>query len=180
MATHSSATRPRVARRSPHRLAGCLALLIPLLAACGTGFQAQTNQIYQPGPGISVRTGGVYTVNMLVVSDGAGNGTLVAALINQAKQPDTLESVSLTDRSGRAVDTTIVGGTVSLPSQRAVQFADTGAVRAAGTLTAGAYYSITLTFRNAAPVTVMIPVVSRSAEYDAVPLGPLPTSATPS
>ncbi len=67
-------------------------MLAPLLAGCGTGFQAQTNQIYQPGPGITVRDGGVYAINTLIVTDGNGNGTLVAALVNQAARPDTLVS----------------------------------------------------------------------------------------
>lgn len=179
MVPRSAAPRSRTSRRRPRCLLLGTALLLPVLSACGTGFQAQTSQIYQPGPGISVRSGDVYAVNMLVVSDGAGDGTLVGALINQAQAPDTLEGVELTNRAGRPVSTTIIGGTVALPSQRAVQLADTGDVRVQGTVTSGAYYTVTLTFRNAEPVTTMIPVVSQSSEYDAVPLGPVPTEATP-
>ena len=66
----------------------------PQLAGCSRGFGAQTDQIYQPGPGISVRSGGVYVINALVMTDGSGHGTLIGALINQQPHADILESVS--------------------------------------------------------------------------------------
>jgi hypothetical protein len=186
---HRSAAPPPLdagarSRRDPtlrrRRLGVAAALLTPLLAACGTGFQAQTNQIYQPGPGISVRSGGVYALNALIVTDGDGNGTLVTALINQGPSPDTLESVLVRTRSGDRVKTSILSGTVALPSRRAVQLADSGDVRVSGDLAAGSVCFLKLTFRNAAPVTVEIPIVSTSSVYHDVPLGPVPPPTTPS
>lgn len=180
MAIHRSAASARLRPRR-HRLLGALAaVLAPLLAACGAGFQAQTNQIYQPGPGISVRDGGVYALNAQILTDGKGNGTLVAALINQVATPDTLESVSLQNRAGKQLDATILSSTIALPSQRSVQLASTGDVRITGDLAAGTYATLSLFFRNAKPIEVGVPVVATAPMYDGVPLGPVPTPTTPS
>ena len=180
MATHPLAARSRVPCLPRRRLAIAAAVLTPLLAACGAGFQAQTNQIYQPGPGISDRSGGVYVINALIVTDGAGHGTLVAALINQQGHPDVLESVSVSTGSGKALKAAIMSGTVALPSQGAVQLADTADVRVEGTLQAGANDMIALTFHNAAPIKMLIPVVSKTSIYDGVTVGPTPPPNTPS
>lgn len=187
---HPSGTRPSAARPSATRpgtgspgrrrswLAG--ALLTPLLAGCATSFGAQTSQVYQPGPGITVRGSDVYVLNALIVTDGRGNGTLVGGLINEAAQTDTLESVQVTDPAGNPVSATIQPGTIALPDQRPVQLADNGAVRLGGNLQAGVNDSLILTFRNAAPITMTIPVVAQSAQFSSVPVGPTPTPMTPS
>ena len=70
------------------------------LAGCAANFNAPTNDPYQPAAGISDRTGDVYALNTLVVTDEAGNGTVVASLINQATTDDTLQSFSATDSTG--------------------------------------------------------------------------------
>ena len=175
----SGAPPPHHAPARRRRLALATALVAPLLAACGTGFQAQTNQIYQPGPGITVRDDGVYALNTLIVTDGAGNGTLVGALVNQEARPDTLESVQV-KAAGARLKTQIISGTIALPSQRAVQLADTGDVRVTGDLPAGSVCTLTLTFHNAAPIAVQIPIVSTSSVYKDVPLGSVPPPTTPS
>jgi len=152
------------------------AVLAPLLAGCGSGFQAETNQIYQPGQGISVRDTAVYGVNMLIVSDGEGNGTLVGALINQAETTDRLVGASVRPTSGKALDTTIVPGRVPLPPHQAVQLADDGDVRITGKLLPGAYYVLTLTFHHAAPIETQVPVVPAAGDFADVPVGPVPTT----
>lgn len=178
MASIASAAQPKA--RHSRRLLLATALLTPLLAACGTGFQAQTNQIYQPGPGISERGSDVDAINMLVVTDGSGNGTLVAALINQRAQPDTLESVAMKNTAGKALTTTILSSTIALAPQKAVQLANTSDVRVAGSLVAGTYASITLTFQHGAPISTMIPIVAMSSVYKDVVTGPVPPPTTPS
>jgi hypothetical protein len=152
----------------------------PLLASCGTGFQAQTNQIYQPGPGISDRTDGVYVLNALVVTDGQGHGTLVGALINQRARPDRLESVTVKSDSGAPLKASILSGTLALLPQRSVQLADTGDVRVSGKLVAGAFCSLSLTFHNAAPVAIQIPIVAKTSAFANVQVGPVPPPSTPS
>ena len=56
--------------------------VIGTLTGCATGFGAQTTTIYTAPAGADVRTGDVKGLNMLVVADGDGGGTLVAALVN--------------------------------------------------------------------------------------------------
>lgn len=178
MASTSLAAQQRV--RRPRRLLVATAVLTPLLAACGAGFQAQTNQIYQPGPGITERGSTMDAINMLVVTDGSGNGTLVAALLNQQPQQDTLESVEMTNTAGKALTTTILSSTIALAPQKAVQLAETSDVRVTGDLVAGTYATITLTFAHAAPISAMIPIVAQSATFAKVVTGPIPTPTTPS
>lgn len=154
-------------------------VVVPLLAACGgRGFHAETNEIYQPGPGITDRDSSVYALNALIVSDGGSNGTLVTALINQGPKADTLESVTAKNTVGHPLQTTIVGGSIPLPVQRSVQLAQSGDVRIDGALLPGTYCSVTLTFRDSAPVDFQIPVLTKAAasDYSDVPVGPAPTT----
>lgn len=177
---HSGAPRSPLAGRGRRRRTLAGALLLLLLAGCATSFGAETNKVYQPGPGISVRDTGVYAINMLIVTDGAGNGTLVGALINQQQRRDALETVTVSALDGRMLDTTILPGTIALPPGRSVQLADTGWVRVGGPLDPGANCSLTMTFRNAAPVTAVIPMLNQSADFAKVPVGPTPTATPPS
>lgn len=156
------------------------AVMTPLLAGCATSFGAQTNQIYQPGPGISDRGSDVYVMNAAIVTDGKGNGTLVGALINQNPRTDTLRSITVLDSNGKAISASILPGTISLPDQRSVQLADSGDVRVSGNVHAGVNDTLTLTFANAAPVTMTIPVLPRTSEFHSVPVGPTSTPTTPS
>jgi len=177
VATHRSPTCRLLDPR--RRLVIAAAVLAPLLAGCGAGFQAETNQIYQPGPGISIRAGGVFALNTLIVTDGNSNGTLVASLINQAARPDALIHVNLRASNGKPLKATIVTDTVPLPSRRAVQLGSTGDVRVTGDLSPGTDCWIRLTFRNALPIVTRIPIVADSPEYDDVPIGSVPTTSTP-
>lgn len=156
------------------------AVLVPLLAGCATSFGAQTSQMYQPGPGITVHSSEVWVLDAFIVTDGRGNGTLVGGLLNQATRTDSLQSVRVVAPGGKPLSTTIVPGTVAVADQRLVQLGDTGAVRVGGDLQAGLNYDLTLTFRNAAPATLTIPALSRTADFDTVPVGPLPSPTTPS
>jgi hypothetical protein len=174
VATHSSAARPP-SRSSARRVLLVSAALAATLTGCSGGFNAQTNQLYQPGPGVSVRQDGVYLINAIVVTDASGHGTLVGALVNEQARTDTLESVTLTGSHGVSVNVTILPGTISLPPHQAVQLANTGAVRFDGTLQPGATYRITMTFRNGAPISTLIPLISKTSTYAQVPLGPVPT-----
>lgn len=154
--------------------------MAPLLAGCATSFGAQTNQPYQPGPGITDRGSDVLMLNAAIVTDGQGNGTLIGALLNKEPRADTLRSVAVLDSNGKAISASILPGTISLPHQKLVQLAHTGAVRVSGNVNAGVNDTLTLTFDNAAPITMTIPVLARKAEFAGVPVGPTPPPTTPS
>lgn len=169
--------RPR-GRRLLAATAGVVAALT--LGACSNGFEAQTDQIYQPGPGISVREGGVYLLNGAFVSDGQGHATLIGALLNQQKTPDRLLTVGVTDSKGRPANASILPGTIALPPKVSVQLSETGPIRADGVgLAPGTFCTIDLTFQNAAPIKVQIPVLTRGRDFGGVPIAPIPTTSSP-
>jgi len=126
-------------------------VVAPLLAACGSGFHAETNQIYQT-PYSKMRS-----------IRCSGTAAPVLKIVARASCAVAASSIR-----------------IALPSQRAVQLADTGDVRVRGALDAGSYCTLTLTFAHAAPVNVEIPVVSASSDFRRVPLGPVPPPTTPS
>jgi copper(I)-binding protein len=142
------------------------------LTGCNGGFDAQTQQVYQAAAGISNRDSEVYVLNALVVTDGKGNGTVAGTLLDQAKQADTLQSVTAVDSSGQKISAKLASP-LPLPPAQSVKLETDGAVRLTGSsLQAGYLVTVTFTFANAAPLTMTIPVVADSADYTSVPVGP--------
>jgi hypothetical protein len=145
--------------------------LTALVSGCSNGFDAQTDQLYQPGPGISVREDGVYLLNAAIVTDGSGNGTLIGALLNTGSRPDRLVSVSF---GGGSQQSNIVGGTITLPMRQPVQLADTGNVQVSGKgIVAGTFQKVSLTFRNGAPISTDLPVLTQTEEFSTIPVAPI-------
>ncbi|MBA2773068.1 MAG: hypothetical protein H0U36_03370 [Nocardioidaceae bacterium] len=149
-------------------------VLLGALTGCGAGFDAQTNQPYQPAPGVTVRTSDVYTVNTLVVTDGEGDGTVVTSLVNQASEPDKLVGLTAQDGEGGGVEVSpLPDGGIELAPGQAVQTATDGALRVHGdTLQAGSLITLAFEFESAARVEVEVPVLAASTEYADVPIGP--------
>lgn len=143
------------------------------LSGCGSSFNAQSQQQYQPAAGVSDRTGGVFAINTLVVTNGKGDGTLVSALINQGQSVDSLREVTAADNTGSGLKVAkLPAGGLSLPAGRAVQLANSGAVRISGkALSAGTFITLTFTFDQAVPLELQVPVLNRSSTYADVPLG---------
>ncbi|AXT86038.1 hypothetical protein C6I20_13150 [Aeromicrobium sp. A1-2] len=138
------------------------------LGGCGTGFGAQTNQVYQPGVGANHR-GDMDVLNTLFVMNADESATLSASIANNTDSDQTLSSISVTTlddqelqvRSATTVllplpagDLTTVGGA-----------SDAGGLQISAGATAGLYVRVTLNFSDAAPVTIQAPVVARTAEY---------------
>ena len=151
----------------------CAAAALFGVVGCGSNFDAQTQQPYQPAVGISDRSGQVYSVNTLIVTDGQGNGTVVSALINQSDTEDTLQSVTAVDDQGGDMPVQpLPEGGISLAARHLVQLATDGSVRLkSDNLEAGRFVTLTFTFANAAPVKVDVPVVAQTSTYADVPVG---------
>ena len=102
-----------------------------MLAGCS---RPQTNQIYQPGPGITVRDGGVYVINVLIVTDGSGTRNAGrGALINQRlarRHPGVGER--RTGARQRPLKTTILPARSRCRPSEPVQLGHTGDVRVTG------------------------------------------------
>jgi hypothetical protein len=150
------------------------------LTSCAADFNAQTNQQYQAGVGTTDRSSSVYVLNALVVANDQGEGTLVGSLINQSTKADGLRAVTTSDLNGKPITTTDLAAPIALPSQIAVKLQTDGAVQMSGpNLTLGDFVKVTLSFEQAAPIVVQIPVVPGGDDtiYTGIPIGPM-TSAT--
>jgi len=147
----------------------------PALASCSLGtsnFDAQTNQFYTPAEGVNERSGAVDVLNALVVSDEDGQGRFIAGLVNDSDTTDD----ALTDVQG-AGDFSDIRGTVEAPidvaSNGFVQLADEGAepvVLQGDQIVPGRFVELTMTFQEADPVTVTLPVVTAEDDFEGVEL----------
>lgn len=152
----------------------CLAAAASLsLSACGTGFNAQTNQVYQPAIGANER-GDVESHNTLLVTNRDGSATLSAGLLNTLDQTQTITSVSVAAQGGDEL--TVRSPKIALPLPSGVLTTLGGATEGAVFVVTqgaepGAYVDVTYTFSDSGPLTVKSPVVARgefAGEYDAV------------
>lgn len=178
--TESSDLVSTVRRR---RLAATALATTALLAlgGCGTGFSAQTNQVYQAGVGADYR-GEIDVLNTLLVANDDGTATLSTSMVNNSDAEQTLAGVTATTLKGQELP--VVSTETKLPLRRGVLSTVGGAADAGGFwvskgATAGDYVRLTLTFDKAAPVTLEAPVVGRSEEYAKVASAP-PTTPEPS
>jgi hypothetical protein len=154
------------------RVAIAALLLAPTLTACG--FNAQTDQVYQPAVGVIDRSGAVDILNALVVSGEDGSGTFAGTLVNTTSTDDRLDSVS-----GPGI--TASRRTVDVPANGLVSLADTGEVTLRGsTIAPGTFVSLTFSFESGQTTTVKVPVVEATGDYANVPLPGASPTASPS
>ncbi len=181
----------RTPRRGVRRLATVLvAASLVAISGCAAQFGAPTQAIYQPAVGSDDRSGDVFVLNALVLGDGQGNGTLVTTLINQTSPTDFLTGVTATLLGGGGVDVSNLPSVTStvanapttgieLPTQAAVKLPDDGLVQFhSADLMPGGYLTLTLTFKEAAPLEIDVPVVAESSIYDGITVGPVVSPAT--
>jgi hypothetical protein len=148
-------------------------LLAPALTACG--FNAQTDQVYQPAVGVNDRDGSVDIINALVVSETDGSGTFAGTLVNNDQtHDDALESVS-----GTGI--TASRRTVEVPAAGAVPLGDTGAVTLQGdAIEAGGWVELTFVFSSGQSTSMKVPVVEATGDYADVRLPSASPTTSPS
>ncbi len=162
------------------------AALVPALAGCAAGVNAQTNKPFTPTDGASTVFHNIAIRNVFVLGPPV-TGTLqpgqaagmFLALVNNGS-PDQLTAVSA---PGTASSVKIGGGTVQLPQNRAALLTGpapevvlTGLTR---TLVGGQSIPLTLTFQNAGTIAMIIPVVPRANYYVTYSPPPLPPPPSP-
>ena len=173
LATTSSGRRLRVLA-----VAGAM---IAALSGCATSFNAQTNHVYDPGPGTNSRGGGVDVLNALIVDNGNGTGTLSTTLVlnpgefaagTEIPSVVTLDQMSVTTLSGDPIDSTLVSGGIDLEPNQPVKLGRTPDATVSGdNFAAGDIVQLNLAFDVAAkPVQLQIPVVTREGTtiYDQI------------
>ncbi len=154
-----------------------LLLLVPFLGACG--FNAQTDQDYQPAEGVNNRSGSVDVLNALVVSAEKGVGTLVATLVNNDQEvANALVNVTGQDIAG-------VDKRIDVPAAGLVNLADKGEIALRGSrIQPGNFISLRLIFDDGQRTSIRVPVVANTGDYAGVPVPGEPSggespSATP-
>lgn len=150
------------------------------LGGCGTGFSAQTNQVYQAGTGANHR-GEMDVLNTLFVANDDKSATLSAAIVNNTDQDQKLSSVTVTTLDDKELTVRSLKVLVPLPAGKLTTIggaSDAGGFQITEGADAGDYVKVTFTFSDSAAVTLEAPVVTRTAEYDKV-ASAAPTEPTP-
>lgn len=153
-------------RRSAAGLAGAACLL--LVGACGTNFEAQTNQIYQPAIGANESNDQIKLLNVLGVANDDDTATLSASIYNKTTEDDVVTAVTGTDGEGNSIEVELVEP-IELPAQDLVATGEEAQVVVSfDEMTAGYYVTLDFEFENASPVEVDVPIVTRDEEgvYD--------------
>ncbi|MGI9157488.1 MAG: hypothetical protein ACR2FG_12785 [Marmoricola sp.] len=145
------------------RIAGAaLALALPALAGCG--FNQQTDKAYQPATGTNDRNSQVDVLGAVVVSATPGSGAFIVSLVNKS----TTTADQLTGVQGASGTQVATGDTPQIPADGLVNLATTsaGGIPVTGdAVKAGGYVTLQLSFKNADPVTLAVPVVTDSGAY---------------
>jgi copper(I)-binding protein len=176
--------------RSSHRTAGrrllvlAIAALVPVLAGCEAGNNAPTQEWHQPTDGTGIVHDDIAIRNVFVLGApigskiGVGHSAGVFLALINSGSADKLVKVTA---PGTARSVTIPGGGVSLASQQAV-FLTGPAPKVileslTRPLTGGSSVRLVLTFKNAATVSLTVPVMPRAQYYSTFSPAPTPTPA---
>jgi hypothetical protein len=153
-------------RRSTATAAVALGLSALSLGLTGCGFNAPTDQVYNPAVGVNVQEGEVDVLNTVIVSGDDGTGTVVVTLANNNQDEDD----ALAGVTGEGVQVE-VGGDTTIPAG-GVLVLDDGLLRVTGeTVTPGAFVPLRFEFDRARSLRVDVPVVaSDEPPYDEVPV----------
>jgi hypothetical protein len=169
--------RSRTARLLP---AAALVLAGPALAACSTA--APTDAVYTQAAGVNNRDSRVDVLNAVIVSTTNGSGTFVATLVNNERPQ--LEGGQRGDTTDRLTGIAGVGDAAGIETQvrpvdieggGLVALADGNGVPVSGAvIRQGHFVELELTFANADPVTLEVPVVANRGVFEGQD-GPAPT-----
>ena len=147
-------------RRSLALTAGALVLAVPILTSCG--FDYATNRPYTPAEGVNNTEGDINVLNAVVVAAQPDSGTFIATLSSDADEEVSFEGVSGSGGSTIEPDEFTA---VEIPPRGMVNLADEGGPSMSGTLEAGEFLALTLSFDTGDTVTMNVPVVPACDEY---------------
>ncbi|MGI5161458.1 copper chaperone PCu(A)C [Microbispora sp. CA-102843] len=179
-------------RRRAIAVAALLAAAIPALAACGAGFDANTNVPYAPneagvlydgdGAGKAYGKNGVMIPQAFILGPDSGqelaaggSAPLYLTLLNSTGTADQLTSIVPEEQKATSVK---VQSPIDLQPGT---LANTSGVTVEGLKTAlrgGESIKLTLQFKNAGDVALTVPVVARSREFATLPPAPTAPAST--
>ncbi len=169
--------------RPGHRGLALATLAVLGLVGCGTGFNAQTIEPYDPGVGANERLETIDILGALVVANGDGTGTVSATLVSEPGSEHELTEVSAQTLDGQEIDVQVDGSfTVTSQTRRPQKLGDASAdsdetavvVLKGETFAPGDFVDVAFTFSDAQPFEVQMPVVARGEDgtYDEVAEAP--------
>jgi copper(I)-binding protein len=155
--------------------------LAPVIAGCEAGYNAPTQQWHQPTPGASAVVSNTLRINNMFVLGpapghtlprGAAAGVFLALANNGA--PDRLISITA---PGAAASVQVPTGGIRVGSQQSLLL--TGPVprvllkHLTRTLNGGQFVRVNMEFQNAGHVSLLVPVMPRTASYGTYSPAPL-------
>lgn len=163
--------------------AGALALAVSTISACSIAMP--TDKVYTQAAGANDRSSRVDVLNAVIVSTESGSGTLVTSLVNN--EDDRVENGQITAVADQLTGVAGVGDfasiraaafePVEIPSNDIVVLADGEGIELSGAaIKQGRFIQLELTFANAEPVRIEVPVVTNSGAFEGQD-GPAPSES---
>jgi copper(I)-binding protein len=162
-------------------LVGAIAILVPALAGCEAGFNAPTLQFHPASTGLSTVAAGINVDDAFVLGPAPGStlpagGQAGVFLSLYAQNNDQLTSASA---PGYASSVQLVSGPVTLNANSLVDLSGPSPEIVLNGLTSplsgGETISLQLTFANAGPVTLSVPVEPAAYDFATYSAPPTPT-----
>ncbi len=155
--------------------------LIPAIAGCEAGYNAPTQQWHQPTPGASAIVDNTLRINNLFVLGPAPGLTLprgasagVFLALANAGAPDRLISITA---PGSANSVQVPAGGIFVGRQQSLLLTGPAPrvllVHLTRTLNGGQWVRLNMEFQNAGHVSLMVPVMPRTASYGTYSPAPL-------
>jgi len=142
-----------------------------LITGCGVGPNAFTNQQGPTGDGTYQEINNVYAQNVVVVVDANANATLVATLINNSGQEDSLIDVVVGSPSPQQINFT-PGKPINLPQGKRVNLGNSPEAAHVDLLNfpvkTSSYVSVTLVFENAGALPLTVLTVTPTDIYEGI------------
>jgi copper(I)-binding protein len=170
-----------VTRWTRRLLVGAVAILVPALAGCEAGLNAPTLEFHQASDGVSTTVSGINLDDVFVLGPAPGStlpagGQAGVFLSLYAQNSDQLTSVSA---PGTASSAELVSGPVTLNPDTLVDLSGPAPQLVLNGLTnplsGGQTVKLVLTFANAGPVTLTVPVESASSFFSTYSPAPTPS-----
>ena len=163
--------------------AGALALAVSTISACSIAMP--TDKVYTQAAGANDRSSRVDVLNAVIVATESGSGTLVTSLVNN--ENDRVEGGEITEVTDQLTDVRGVGDTaeiratafepVEIPANDIVVLADGEGIELSGAaIKQGRFIELELTFAEAEPVRIQVPVVPNSGAFEGQD-GPAPSES---
>jgi hypothetical protein len=137
---------------------------LSFLTACAAGPNALTLKEYTPTDGNQLRSGDIKVVNLLVVAQAGGSGTVIGTILNSGQAPDALESMTV---NGEPV--TITADSLALLRGKPLIFGGesssaTGTVALTG-VRAGQFVPVTMKFTESGVLETTILIREEALEF---------------